>query len=736
MNIKVKFTFLGIILASALLLLSGSSIITYQGGGSSYSVFDLTHGTAPGQVPQWNGTAWVPTTQSLGTGLQGSGTVASPYSVNLAGVTCSGGAAVTAIASDGSATCDTLDPMDQWNVVVQCGADNTGTNDTRANIQTCIDSAYANYLATGRRQEVYFPGGLYKVSKSPGHLYSFDLTGKSYLSFVGADSGLRSTILKSGNAGAGEWRLFDLGTGASYIYFTNLRFDGSGVTNPDPAEQDHLIELTRGAFDISIKNCEFTSSIGDEIRLLGEIGQFNYAVVIESNRFLNPGRAAISFQRYNRGVSIVGNYFEGGTDQQVDFEPTGYTFTASTGGTNTVLVCNGTGAGANTCTFTTWGIQPGDQILNRTTNDLVTVVSVDSQTQLTTTPLSGATTWANPVTFSFDENPDHQVVGNYFNYLTGGGAHTSSGVELCFTISGSQRLNVTGNTFLNCSVQGLSVFSLNFTGNTVVTGQRGGSEPAVQVVGYGGENQVNSNVITVRQTAGDITTLKNGVYVAISNVGYQTSTMVNNNTIRMEANGVGIDVEDTPYVTVNNNSIVKANLGTTGSPTPINVRATNMNLQSVLVSGNRARIDQGANGNRWTQCIQVGATGHNIVSTTTTSNHCDNISNGIVYAESSGGKFTNPPICGPNYLNTTGANQIGLPASAPWCIMSGVGSNTTMTLAPVDIWGTSDPNVGGSAGTKPVGAEGSTYRRKGGSAGARFYVNSDGVSTWTAVAGV
>src|SRR5690606_40570029 len=63
-------------------------------------------------------------------------------------------------------------------------------------------------------------------------------------------------------------------------------------------------------------------------------------------------------------------YCEGGTDQQIDFEPTGYTFTADSGGDSTTLV-------DASSTFVTWDIQPGDPIFSNTDDLLGYVVSVE-----------------------------------------------------------------------------------------------------------------------------------------------------------------------------------------------------------------------------------------------------------------------------------------------------------------------------------------------------------------------
>ena len=99
----------------------------------------------------------------------------------------------------------------------------------------------------------------------------------------------------------------------------------------------------------------------------------------------------MSFQRWVRKVQITDCYFVNGTDQQIDFEPSGYSFEADGGGSATVLV----DASAQ---FVTWGMQAGDPVFNATDNVIVKIVRVDSQTRLTTT--AGSTSWNGPTTAS------------------------------------------------------------------------------------------------------------------------------------------------------------------------------------------------------------------------------------------------------------------------------------------------------------------------------------------------
>jgi hypothetical protein len=635
------------------------------------------------------------------------------------------------------------DVTDVYNAITACGADPTGGVDARAGLQACIDAASVTGTATGRDITVLLPGGTYCFTKKPSSLYSLDLSGRQHVVLAGPRTGpRRAKMKKCGSAGAGEWRLVNIGPGAAHIRVEGIIFDGSGETNADPAEQAHLVNVggsTLGVDDVVIRDNEFLDPIGDGIRLIGEFGSWTQNVEITGNRFFRNQRAAISFQRFTRHVHVFGNYLSGGTDQQIDFEPTGYVLTMASTGSSTVAVCDGsliTGSAtvhSTNCNFPAWGFAVGDLIMNRLTNELVYIVSIDSNTQITTTPLSGAGTWASTsvsttVGLAPQNVTDIEIDGNLFDYS----GHLTSGVEICLSVKDEQRVSIHNNLLAGCSIGGIDGYQMSIANNVIFTGARGGAEAAISIQGYGGENKIVNNTIIARQLNGS-TVAKNGITVAIDTPAFPSSTLIAGNTIRMEAPGNGIDVEDTPYFNISGNAIVKANNGSTGQPTAIQVRAPNVDIQSALIDGNRMRADNTAQGIKWTNCIQLAAAPKNVVSSVIANNIGDNCTNGINLAETSPGRFTNPPLIGPNVMIST--SPLGLPASALFVQLAGIGGpNATSSLVGCILSGTADPNVAGTGGTKPKCPEGSLYLRKGGGAGARVYVNTDGTSAWTALA--
>src|SRR5262249_45894777 len=191
--------------------------------------------------------------------------------------------------------------------------------------------------------------------------------GMKSLAFVGA-AGERARLRLTGSSASGNWHMSGIDNGASDIEFRNLVLEMSGVTKPDPGQQNHIVQVGTNCHDIRFEDCEFLSSLGDCIRLLGEFGQPTHHIRISRCRFLDFGRTGVSFQRWTQNVTLTGCYFRGGSDQQLDFEPTGTTLTASSGSTATVLKCN-------IAHFTTYGLRPGDHVWNGVERKMVRIVS-------------------------------------------------------------------------------------------------------------------------------------------------------------------------------------------------------------------------------------------------------------------------------------------------------------------------------------------------------------------------
>ena len=91
-------------------------------------------------------------------------------------------------------------------------------------------------------------------------------------------------------------------------------------------EQTHLVQVQH-ARDISFTNVWFEESVSDGIKILGESDdEENLAsdrIQVMGCHFLHNGRDNILFQRVARRVWVTNNYFDGGFDSQIHFEPSG-----------------------------------------------------------------------------------------------------------------------------------------------------------------------------------------------------------------------------------------------------------------------------------------------------------------------------------------------------------------------------------------------------------------------------
>lgn len=203
------------------------------------------------------------------------------------------------------------------------GAVGNGVADDTIAINLAITSAIASSVGG----VVYFPPGTYRVTKPVGGVASMNLDNLHDLVFLG--DGFASQISMIGSAGGGDWYMFRLRNGTSRIKFMNLSF-ASTITSPDPAEQNHFINITGvagdahgGPSDIDIVGCYFGSIVGDGVRTLGESTEITSDIRVLYNDFdMTSSRSCVSAQRFTQDVVVVGNYLTGSADQQIDFEPT------------------------------------------------------------------------------------------------------------------------------------------------------------------------------------------------------------------------------------------------------------------------------------------------------------------------------------------------------------------------------------------------------------------------------
>ena len=216
--------------------------------------------------------------------------------------------------------------------VLDYGAVGDDVTDNRVAINAAITAASA---AGGG--VVYFPPGTYAVYKTgAGAIASFDLNGSAYNNITFLGSGNASIVHMAGNAFNGDWYLFYLRDTVKRVTFKNLAFTGVGVTNPDPAEQNHAIQisnlLTDNAYtgNVLITDCRFHRFVGDGVRVLGNgATRLVRDVLVKRCAFTmrDPGsglgsRSGVAYQRGTFGVNVINCYLTGSDDQEVDMEST------------------------------------------------------------------------------------------------------------------------------------------------------------------------------------------------------------------------------------------------------------------------------------------------------------------------------------------------------------------------------------------------------------------------------
>lgn len=209
------------------------------------------------------------------------------------------------------------------------GARGDGATDDRVAIQAAFDYASANNMS------VFFPTGTYIVGRHSSNGGTFSFAGYSELTVYGA--GMGNTVIKMRSAevfaNPGNWRLFYV-RDCSGVHFRDLTLDGAFPDGSDSSlvnEQTHLVQVGSAASsgtvtNVTFESCEFRNVRGDGIRCAGADGGGEVSqVTIRGCRFTSCNRASLGVQRGVTKVGLFSSYLYGGSDQQIDFEPTGGT---------------------------------------------------------------------------------------------------------------------------------------------------------------------------------------------------------------------------------------------------------------------------------------------------------------------------------------------------------------------------------------------------------------------------
>jgi hypothetical protein len=133
--------------------------------------------------------------------------------------------------------------------------------------------------------------------------------------------------------GPGSWHLIHIGD-ATDVVVRDLCLDGSKAQKVDENDDElHLVVIgssinrPQGARRISVVDCILRQSLSDGVAIVPEsspeLQNQVSDITISGCHFLGNRRAGVSNQRLAKRVSILHNRFEGTTQQDIDFEPSG-----------------------------------------------------------------------------------------------------------------------------------------------------------------------------------------------------------------------------------------------------------------------------------------------------------------------------------------------------------------------------------------------------------------------------
>src|SRR5262249_55667426 len=111
------------------------------------------------------------------------------------------------------------------------------TNDTTA-IQNAINAANA---AGGGMVYVPATPNFYSIVKIPAQADIISMSSMANITILG--DGYASKIRQTGSAAGSETHMFGIHNGTTRIRFLNLYMDNTAVTSPDPAEQNHGLNI-------------------------------------------------------------------------------------------------------------------------------------------------------------------------------------------------------------------------------------------------------------------------------------------------------------------------------------------------------------------------------------------------------------------------------------------------------------------------------------------------------------
>lgn len=185
-----------------------------------------------------------------------------------------------------------------WRSILDFGAVADGVTDATASIQAAI----AEVVALG--------GGVVWVPRGTFAIATGITVANTGVQIVGSGPG--SVLKWTQNAATAASAMVTVSGGALATRFANLRFDGSGLTNPAASRANHLMLLTGNVVDTRVTECWFgglPAASGDGIHVIGTAGNLVDRLWIIDNVFDGCSRFGVGIEQGAKTTWVLDNYF-------------------------------------------------------------------------------------------------------------------------------------------------------------------------------------------------------------------------------------------------------------------------------------------------------------------------------------------------------------------------------------------------------------------------------------------
>jgi hypothetical protein len=188
-----------------------------------------------------------------------------------------------------------------WRSISDFGAIADGVTDATAAIQAAIAEVAA--LGGG---VVYVPRGTFAITQ-------LTITATTGVQVLG--TGPDSVLLWTFDAATLAASAVTVTANTTAIRFANLRFDGSGLTNPAASRENHLLLLNGaggGVLETRVEECWFGGMVaasGDGVHVVGTAGNLVNRAWIRDNVFDGCSRYGIGVEQGWRSGWIIDSYF-------------------------------------------------------------------------------------------------------------------------------------------------------------------------------------------------------------------------------------------------------------------------------------------------------------------------------------------------------------------------------------------------------------------------------------------